>query len=271
MLEIKFGAFLATLLIAIITTLGGLWIATRKPSWYTQERLSLFMALGAGLLLGIGFLEFLPYSMESGGRFAPVWMILGLLSVIFVETYVSPKLNFFEGRHCDHDHAKEHSEKDSHKHEHHHHFISHQAACSAVGCLVVCAFFDGFQMNTAFNLGSREGWLVSLGLLFHILPDGVLAASIALAGGMTKSKARGVTLLTGGTIVAGALVSVLADSLMGGVGYILPFATGVLIYITLIHLLPVGAKHKYGLQLMAAGVLVYTLLFFLNHPNGHTH
>ena len=268
-------ALAAILTISLFTTFGGIWIASRKPEWYTTKRLQLFVALGTGVLLGIGFLEFLPVSFEAGGENAPLFILLGLLFIIFVETQVAPHLDFLEGQSCDHDHAKDHDHKDHPSQEHAHHFISHQAACSAVGCLIVCAFFDGFKVFSAFSVGTVEGWLIASGLFFHILPDGVLAASIALAGGMSRSRAMKVSWITGGSIVVGAFFSWGLGEMIGGTSFVLPFASGILIYVTLIHLLPVGAKHRHGLKVMSLGLLLYILLHFFTHEGGalghHTH
>ena len=263
----QFHALFAITLVAFLTTAGGLWIASRKPSWYTEDKLCALIALGTGLLIGVAFIEFLPISLASPSN-GPLLVIAGLFFILFVETYIAPRLNFLEGQNCDHDHSKAHDLKHRKAHSHQHHFISHQAACSAVGCLIVCSFFDGLQMMAAFQIDAGTGWLVSLGLLFHVLPDGVLAAGIALAGGMSRKNAIWVSWITGIALVAGAGFSSALAKWAGGVEVVLPFAAGVLVYVTLIHLLPVGSRHRHGLKFITLGCAFFIIVHVLS---GHTH
>ena len=254
--------------VAVVTTGGGFWIAAKRPSWYSDHALHGLVAIGTGLLLSVGLLEFLPVAFSQNPQEAPILIIAGLLFILFVENYLSPHLNFLEGHDCHHDHAKDHDHKEKPAQEHTHHLISHQAACSAVGCLVICGFFDGFEMLTAFSISTQTGWTTCLGLLFHVLPDGVLAASIALAGGMSKARARLVSSLTGGMLLLGAL---LASSLLGlwpeSRPMILAFSTGVLLYVVLMHLLPVGMKHRKGFFLITFGGLLFLAIHLLSHSH----
>ena len=245
----------ALLLLAILTAMGGLFIALKKPSWYTKSRQEQLIALSTGLLLGIAFFEFLPHSLEAAPSSGPFLILAGLLFILFVERFIAPKLPFFKGQHC---------------REHEHHLVSHQAACSTVGCLIVCAFFDGLEITMAFSLGPEQGWPMTLALICHILPDGALAANIALAGGMSRRQAQGISCITGLSLLAGAgstlLVNALGETMHH---FILPFATGVLLYVALGHLLPVGMKHPRGYWWLACGAFLFALFAFFSHGHGH--
>jgi len=257
---------IAVTVIAGLTTLGGLWIASQKPKWYSRKKITSLVALGTGMLLALSFSEFLPEALAPSNRFGPELVFLGILFIIAMETFVAPRLNFFEGTTCSHDHAHGHDHKDDPNQEHLHHLISHNAACSAVGCLMVCAFFDGIQMNAAFKIGSATGWLTSMGLLFHILPDGVLAAGIAIAGGMTHLLARRVSLITGGALLLGSLLTLAIEQLIAFNAFVLPISAGVLTYVGLIHLLPVGLSQKNGyFWLLLGAAVVYGAMLLLPH------
>lgn len=257
--------YISTILVAGISMLGGLWIATKKPSWYTQERLWMIVAIATGLLLGIAFFEFIPHSFETNPHSTPYYMAFAVIFMIIVETKIAPKLNFFEGKSCSHDHAKDHDHKKNPNQEHQHHLISHHAACSALGCLIVCAFFDGFQIRSAFLVDIKTGWITSLSLLFHLLPDGVLAASIAIAGGMNSSRAKITSVITGGTFIIGSVVASFLGPYLGQSNLILSFAAGLLIYVVFIHLLPVGMKHKNGLYFVLLGLLIFVSIQSVSH------
>ena len=265
-------SLLVVFIVAILTTSGGLWIASRKPSWYNSTRLSMFVAIGAGLLLGVAFMEFLPLFSQGGHPDAPILLVAGILTMVVIERYVTPRLNFLDGPDCGHEHAKDHDHKSNSEHEHAHHLISHQAACSAIGCLIVCAFFDGFEIRSAFMVNAATGWVTSFGLFFHILPDGVLAASIALAGGLSKKQAKLVATLTGAFLIAGALSATLLSHWISFAA-LLPFATGVLIYVIFIHLFPVGLKHPNGVLWLLVGALFFAGAhrFAPEHHSGPQH
>ncbi|MCY4524216.1 MAG: ZIP family metal transporter [Halobacteriovoraceae bacterium] len=255
------GTFFIIFTLAFISSWGGFYIAQKKSGvlekW--QWRLTSF---GMGILLGVSFLEFLPHTMEHHPQLSPLLMVAGIVFIIFVEVFIAPKLDWLEGKSCAHDHAKDHDRK-SHIHlEHQHHLISHQAACSAVGCLIVCAFFDGLEMAAAFYLGEKTGILTSIGLVFHILPDGILAANIALAGGMSTGKAKFISLVTGFSLITGAVFSLLLGRLLPSFHYVLPLAAGILIYVSLVHLLPVAMKTNKGAWALG-GLMFFLLLKYL--------
>lgn len=246
---------LATVLIvASISSLGGFFMASRPSVFFEKWKYKL-IGLGTGILFGVAFLEFLPHAMKSHPDLSPLLIVSGLVLIVFIEAVIAPKLNFLEGNHCRHDHAKEHRSKQNPHHEHLHHLVSHQAACSAVGCLMVCAFFDGLEITTAFRLDSKTGLLTSGGLLFHILPDGILAASISLAGGASPLKAKFIVLMTGMALVLGSLISIFLISL--SFRYMLPLACGILIYVCLVHLLPVAIKERNGYWWPLFGLLFF--------------
>ena len=248
------------LILAAISSLGGFFIASSSGRLFEKWKYKL-IGLGTGVLFGVTFLEFLPHAMESHPDISPLLIISGLILIVFVETVIAPKLNFLENDHCKHDHAKEHDHKQNPHHEHQHHLVSHQAACSAVGCLIVCSFFDGLEIATAFRLSSKTGLLTGFGLLLHILPDGILAASLALAGGASPVRAKLIVLINGTVLVSGALVSIFLFSV--SFHYIIPLATGILIYVCLVHLLPVAVRKRNGYWWLLFGLLFF--MIFKHH------
>jgi hypothetical protein len=68
-------------------------------------------------------------------------------------------------------------------------------------------------------------------------------------------------LITGGSLIVGAVAAGLVGTLLPLHRVVLPFATGILIYVSLIHLLPAGMKHPRGIW----WILVGSALFGLNH------
>lgn len=262
----SYTGFIAIIILGLLSSSAGFYIASRKPEWYSNDRLNLLSAFSSGLLFSFIIAVMLPHSLNTDNYlFASLLIVSGFVGILLIETYIAPKLNFFEGDSCSHDHATENIHKDHPAEAHHHHLISHQAACSAVGCLIVCSFFDGFEIQTAFSLDAQTGWTTFFALLFHALPDGVLASSIAISGGIKKNKVLIISALTGGVLILGGLTSFVINKSLGVEKHMLAFATGVLIYVTFFHLLAMGLKHKKGIPVMAVTAVSYLALQFFLH------
>ena len=96
-----------------------------------------------------------------------------------------------------------------------------------------------------------------MALLSHILPDGVIAASIALSGGLSTGQAKKISWLTGGCLLLGATVATFFGSIPALSEAVMPVAAGILIYVSLIHLLPLGLKNKHGFLWLLAGLALF--------------
>lgn len=277
------------LVTATSTMAGGMWLASRPRRWLTHERLSAMMALGGGLLLAVLFFELLPASLAHGGPGALSWAFGGILAVLVFERYVAPHLTFLspggdDGHaHCaipgsGHAHGHEHpsghdqghcadpGHGHGHGHDHHHDtgpltpLLTHGAACSALGCLLVCTFFDGVAMAAGFALEFKVGMLVMIGLLAHIIPEGMLAATVVLAAGNPARYARRAAIATGVAFMLGMAVPLVLGGASGSLGVALPLASGVLLYVVLAQVVPVALRTTSGVPLVAAGALVFGVL-----------
>ncbi|MEB3329611.1 MAG: ZIP family metal transporter [Candidatus Sericytochromatia bacterium] len=262
------------LVTASTTMAGGMWIASRPRRWLTHERLSAMMALGAGLLLAVLFFELLPASLHQGdeGR-ALSWLFGGILAVMVFERYLAPHLDLLgdeDEATCAHGHGAPGHEPHGHGHVHgyaqegvahgevaHAHLLSHGAACSALGCLMVCTFFDGVAMAAGFTLNFSIGLLVMVGLLAHILPEGMLAAAVVLAAGRSKRLAHRAAIATGAAFLLGLGLPLALGGATGTLGFALPLAAGVLLYVVLGQLVPVALRTPTGVPLVLAGAMLF--------------
>ncbi|MFN3429541.1 MAG: ZIP family metal transporter [Candidatus Sericytochromatia bacterium] len=253
------------LVTASTTMAGGLWIASRPRTWATQSRLAAMMSVGAGLLLAVVAFELLPVSVAHGGHHAFSAVFAGVLAVLLFERYLAPRLTFLNPKvvddhghaHHDHDHAHDHD----HSHDHDPgHLLSHGAACSALGCLLVCTFFDGMAMVAGFHVSAQVGFLVALGLIAHMLPEGVLASTVVLASGNSAKLARRAAIATGVAFLLGMLVPMVVGNAFGLMTLVLPFTAGVLLYVVLGQLMPVALRSASGVPLVIAGALVFGIV-----------
>lgn len=261
------------LMAASVTMAGGYWVANQPRSWLTPARLRGILALGAGFLLALVLLELLPSAIagkDAHDVFAIV--LLGAASVFAFDRWVAPRLSFLEVAHEEdgcahhhdyaHDHGHDHGEGHGPTPDHAHAacghpILGHGAACSALGCLIVCTFFDGVALSASMAGGSTLGTLVLIGLLLHLIPEGLLAATVVLASGGSARIARRMTLLTGSAFFVGALVPMI----LGPVGAVaLPLASGILLFVALGQLIPASAITPAGAWLVLAGGSGFWLL-----------
>ncbi|MNK66133.1 zinc transporter ZupT [compost metagenome] len=256
------------LLAASATMAGGLWVANLSRDLLTPGRLRGIMALGAGFLVALVLLELLPASVEqAGGEAHGVFaLVLAAAAAVFAfDRWIAPKLSFLDISHDDdgcahhHDYAHDHGHDHGDGHGSHadhahaacgHPILGHGAACSALGCLAVCTFFDGVALSASFAAGSSLGWLVMVGLILHLLPEGILAASVTLAAGASKRMARRAVLIVGVALILGALMPFLMGSL---VPFALPVAAGILLFVALAQLIPAAATTSMGAWLVLVG------------------
>ena len=256
------------LLAASATMAGGFWVANLSRDLLTPARLRGIMALGAGFLVALVLLELLPASVEqaAGEAHGVFGLVLAAAAAVFAfDRWIAPKLSFLDISHEDdgcahhhdytHDHGHDHGEgHGSHADHAHaacgHPILGHGAACSAIGCLAVCTFFDGVALSASFAAGSSLGWLVMVGLILHLLPEGILAASVTLAAGASKRMARRAVLIVGVALLLGALMPFLLGPL---VPFALPVAAGILLFVAFAQLIPAAATTSAGAWLVLVG------------------
>ncbi|MEB3204850.1 MAG: ZIP family metal transporter [Candidatus Sericytochromatia bacterium] len=259
---------------------GGWGVVSGHGRWLTRSRLGTLLASGGGYLVPLALVDLLPESLESPGAdlhrvFAA--MALGALAVFVLDRLLGPTLQAWANRLVaeagpapgvvmaghDHEHPADqayghthaHHLAHGHDHDHHgHHAPGVAAACSAIGCLWLCALFDGQVLAASLEAGADIGGRVGFGLVFHMLPEGVMAALLSLAAGHPAPVARRIAVLTGGALVAGAL---LQWGLAAGSPLMLPFSAGVLLYFALTELLPSAAAGWRGVVEVLAGALLF--------------
>jgi zinc transporter ZupT len=259
---------------------GGWGVVSGHGRWLTRSRLGTLLASGGGYLVPLALVDLLPESLESAGadlhRVFAV-MALGALAVFVLDRLLGPTLQAWANRLVaeagpapgvvvaghDHEHPADHAYGHAHAHhlahghdhDHHgHHAPGVAAACSAIGCLWLCALFDGQVLAASLEAGADIGGRVGFGLVFHMLPEGVMAALLSLAAGHPAPVARRIAVLTGGALVAGAL---LQWGIAAGSPLMLPFSAGVLLYFALTELLPSAAAGWRGVVEVLAGALLF--------------
>jgi len=225
---------------AIADIVGGLVLVRRN---WEKRYLRYFVALGAGFMLAVAFLEMIPESLRFSPRWSPVLVLAGYCVIHLLEHTITPHFHFGEETH-------------------HHEFVSSRTSYSVLTGLAAHALFDGVAIGSGFVLSNWLGWLIFFAIFLHKVPEGFTVASVMLASG----RSRRVALISAAVLAAATILGVLVINLLPGwVRAGLPLSAGVAIYVAATDLVP-EVNREPGIRMALvffAGVLIFLLLRLL--------
>lgn len=206
------------LVAALAEILGGSLVVLRT-GWpgKIQEYL---LALSAGFILALAFMELIPEGIGAAGKHAPLYMLLGYSTLHFFEHTIVGHLHFGEETHRDV-------------------MLSKVASLSTFGGLFIHAFFDGFAISAGLQFDFGLGLLIFFAVLLHKIPEGLTIASVMLAAehrrrtAFLASLAIGVATMLG--IVSVFLLSRVDEEI---VGIAFAFSAGIATYVGASDLIP---------------------------------
>lgn len=213
------GIFLS-IVAALAQALGG-YIVMRREHWPKKWEAGL-LALSAGFLLALTFIDLIPHSFELTQK--TEWVTLSIL--IGFST-----LHFFEHTVVEHMHFGE----ETHSHGSH----QHVSLFGALGGLGIHAVFDGMTIASAAAVREELGILVFVAVLLHKIPEGLTVASILRSQGLSKKSVRTATmLLPAATLLGALLVTVFISFESSLVGFFFAFSAGSAVYVGAADLIP---------------------------------
>jgi zinc and cadmium transporter len=207
-------AALLGLVAAAGNVLGGYFVIRRE---WPRKYLQYFVALGAGYMLSVAFVEVIPESVHLAGEQALLFVLIGYFLIHLFEHTISPHFHFGEETHTEEMHG-------------HHH-----ARRTVLLGMTIHTFFDGVAIAAGFLISTWLGIVIFLAVFLHKLPEGFTIASVVLASGQGKASAVRAAGLLGGATLAGVL---LTSQLQGQLKYALPLSGGVTVYVAATDLLP---------------------------------
>jgi zinc transporter ZupT len=233
------------LVAAIAEILGGSLVVFRKQ-WPKQVQ-EYLLALSAGFILSLVFLELVPESIHALGPEAPIYMLLGYAVLHFFEHAIVGHLHFGEEVHAEL-------------------MVSKAASVSTFGGLFIHAFFDGFAISAGMQFDFYLGLLVFVAVLLHKIPEGLTIASVMLAA----ARPRRIALLASGAIGVATMLGIISVFFLSGideriVGTAFAFSAGIATYVGASDLIPEVNHSKnriipllvfVGMLLMYAGTLM---------------
>jgi len=225
------------------------------------------VSLSAGLLLATAILHLIPEAIESGADLhALSWTLLaGLIAFFLFE-----KLAVLRHSH--------HHEGDGHDHHHGH----DREEAGPGGALILVGdsihnFADGILIAAAFMIDHRLGWLTTLAIAAHEIPQEIGDFMVLLNAGYTRTRALAYNLTSGMAAIAGGVVGyfALAES-RAFVPYVLMIAAASFVYVALADLVPDlhrSERHRgqwlSQFLLMMVGVAIIALVTGNLHAHGH--
>jgi zinc transporter ZupT len=225
---------------AVADIFGGLLLV--RANW-EKRYLRYSVAMGAGFMLAVAFLEMLPESLHFSPKWAPVLVLAGYCSIHLLEHTIVPHFHFGEETHHDE-------------------FISARTSYSVLGGLAVHALFDGVAIASGFVLSNLLGWLIFIAIFLHKIPEGFTIASVMMASGRSRRAAViAASVLATATILGALAISLLPSWVEAG----LPLSAGVAIYVAATDLVP-EVNREPGIRMALvffAGVLLFLLLRLL--------
>lgn len=225
---------------AVADIFGGLVLV--RANW-EKRYLRYSVALGAGFMLAVAFLEMLPESMRFSVKWAPVLVLAGYCGIHLLEHTIVPHFHFGEETHHDE-------------------FVSARTSYSVLGGLAIHALFDGVAIASGFVLSNLLGWLIFLAIFLHKIPEGFTVASVMMASGRSRNAAViAASVLATATLLGVLLIGILPSWVEAG----LPLSAGVAIYVAATDLVP-EVNREPGIRMALvffAGVLLFLLLRLL--------
>jgi zinc and cadmium transporter len=170
------------------------------------------LAFGAGFMLAVTVLGVLP-EVFDGSTAAPLCVLLGYFAVHLAQHVFTPHFHFGEETHR----------------------VSPSAGDTALLGLTLHTFFDGVAIASGFMISGRLGILLFLAVLLHKLPEGVTIASVMVAGGHSRARAVGGSVVIGGATMLGFL---LTEQVKPLAQYGLALSAGVTLYVAASNLVP---------------------------------
>jgi ZIP family zinc transporter/zinc and cadmium transporter len=231
------GVMFATIAALANVAGGGLVLARRD---WSQRSMKASLAFGGGFLLAAAVLAMAPEGLHLMPKWGPELILLGYLTVHFLEHVVGGHYHFAGDQH-----GPDRT-------------VSTTVTGATMFAMLVHTFFDGVAIGSAFIVGRDLGLLVLFAVVLHKVPAGFAVSTVALASGAPRTRAFGAAALLGAGTIIGSLVVSAAGALAP---YAVPISAGTLIHVAASDLIPeVNEGERWPIT---AAVVAGALLFLI--------
>lgn len=222
MLMSELIAILASVItVSLIAFIGIIFIGLKEN--ILKRVLIVLVGLASGTLLGAAFLHLLPEAAENNTTLTPFfYVIIGIVFFFGLE-------KFLYWRHC------------------------HEGECPVHMFVYLNLFGDGIHnfidgmIIAAAFLGSFDlGFVVTLAVIFHEIPQEIGDFGVLIYGGFSRKRALAYNFLSALTAILGALVTYFLANVENFSAFLVPFAAGGFIYVAAADLMPEMHKKHQG-------------------------
>jgi ZIP family zinc transporter/zinc and cadmium transporter len=210
----RIGLAAALGVVAAAGNLLGAYFVVRRE--WPRRVLQYFLALGAGFMLAVAFLDIIPESIKLAGLNALIYVLTGFFLIHLFEHTIARHFHFGEETHTEE-------------------FAHHHTRRTVLLGLAIHTFFDGVAIAAGFLVSSWLGTVIFIAIFLHKLPEGFTVATMVLASGQGKRKAVWAAVMLGVATLLGVALTTL---LRGQLEYALPLSGGVTLYVAATDLLP---------------------------------
>jgi len=233
--------------VAALANVAGGALVLLSRTW-SQRGLKASLAFGGGFMLAAALLGMMPESLHMLPRWGAELILIGYLTVHFLEHVVGRHYHFAGDEHGSHQ------------------TLSSTVTGATLFAMLVHTFFDGVAIGSAFLIGKSLGFAVLAAMVVHKVPAGFAVSAVALAGGATRGRAFGAAVLLGVGTIMGSVALSAAGSLAP---YAVPISAGTLIHVAASDLIPeVNEGERWPITAMVIGGGLLFLVARLLMANG---
>ncbi len=246
------GLFVSFLYCTIIF-LVSLWLVRQEKRW----NLYAVASFSTGSLTALILLSLLPHSLGGGYPLylGIIFMTSGFLFNMLSEFWILPRMKMF------HHFFSKKKKVNSHSCQHiHYHLLPSSVGSPVMACFILCAFFDGIRLMSSFSITIQTAVLASLSLLFHLLPESVSVIGLGLSSGFSRKNLIKIIVAFYISFFAGAMSFFFFSHIDTFKHVVIPFASGLFLYVCFVHLIPLSIKMKQKKCFVAGIVFCFLLL-----------
>ncbi len=242
-MSILFYIILSTFLVSLLSFVGALGLFLKND--VLDRLLTVLVAFSAGAMMGGAFLHLIPEALElfPSGEILQlfIYLLSGFTLFFVLEGFIQ---------------------------WHHHHAREHPNIMPFSYLILVSDtlhnFLDGLVMAAAFMSSLNLGFITTLVISFHEIPQEIGDFGILVYGGFRKSKALLFNFLSALSAILGGVIGFLiSEKVTGSTVFLLPFAAGNFIYIAASDLIPEIKEHHRNIRKALAHFFAFLVGVFL--------
>lgn len=237
---------LANVLISLIAFVGLLTLSLKEKLF--KKIIFTLVGLSAGALMGGAFLHLLPEAIEEfEDPNIYLYLLIGFILFFLIE-------KILHWRHC-------------HKGKCPIHTFAYMNLLGEA----VHNFIDGLVIAASFVVEPRLGWVTTLAVALHEIPQEIGDFGVLVYGGFEKTKALLLNFLVALTAVLGGVFGFYLTNSISCTAFLLPFTAGGFLYVAASDLIPEIRKEtniKKSLSsfgIFVLGILLMYALKFIGH------